>query len=84
MFFATLVFGLLKIKFFISTEELRIDCVGLECAKFHFYLITFLPFSFEDPGPHGAGRYLDHMLPEIEKEDWRKGAQVNSCMPAYV
>ncbi|RWR91512.1 Glycosyl transferase [Cinnamomum micranthum f. kanehirae] len=30
---------------------------------------------FEDPGPHGTGRYSNHMLPEIEKKDWRKGAQ---------
>jgi hypothetical protein len=33
-------------------------------------------FSFDDPGPHGAGRYSDYMLPEIVKRDWRKGAQV--------
>ena len=32
--------------------------------------------SFEDPGPHGNGRYSEHMLPEIEKKDFRKGAQV--------
>ncbi|KAE8806802.1 hypothetical protein D1007_16888 [Hordeum vulgare] len=31
--------------------------------------------SFDDPGPHGAGRYSEHMLPEIVKRDWRKGAQ---------
>lgn len=31
--------------------------------------------SFEDPGPHGTGRYIEHMLPEIEKKDWRKGSQ---------
>ncbi|KAI4970835.1 hypothetical protein ZWY2020_001749 [Hordeum vulgare] len=31
--------------------------------------------SFDDPGPHGAGRYSEHMLPEIAKRDWRKGAQ---------
>ncbi|XP_062178628.1 glycosyltransferase BC10-like isoform X1 [Phragmites australis] len=30
---------------------------------------------FDDPGPHGAGRYSEHMLPEIVKRDWRKGAQ---------
>uniref|UniRef100_A0A453SPG2 Uncharacterized protein n=1 Tax=Aegilops tauschii subsp. strangulata TaxID=200361 RepID=A0A453SPG2_AEGTS len=34
-----------------------------------------LLFSFDDPGPHGAGRYSEHMLPEIVKRDWRKGAQ---------
>ncbi|CAL9162804.1 unnamed protein product [Musa hybrid cultivar] len=31
--------------------------------------------GFKDPGPHGAGRYSERMLPEIEKEDFRKGAQ---------
>ncbi|KAJ7544508.1 hypothetical protein O6H91_09G081300 [Diphasiastrum complanatum] len=30
---------------------------------------------FDDPGPHGLGRYLDYMLPEIQKDEWRKGAQ---------
>ncbi|PKA65811.1 hypothetical protein AXF42_Ash017336 [Apostasia shenzhenica] len=30
---------------------------------------------FADPGPHGAGRYSERMLPEIEKKDWRKGSQ---------
>ena len=32
--------------------------------------------SFLDPGPHGNSRYSPHMLPEIEKKDFRKGAQV--------
>ncbi|KAJ6854077.1 uncharacterized protein M6B38_100925 [Iris pallida] len=36
--------------------------------------ISFID-CFEDPGPHGTGRYSEHMLPEIEKSDWRKGAQ---------
>ncbi|GAA0163197.1 transferase [Lithospermum erythrorhizon] len=31
--------------------------------------------SFVDPGPHGNGRYSEHMLPEVEKKDFRKGAQ---------
>ena len=35
-------------------------------------------FSFDDPGPHGTGRHMDHMLPEIPKEDFRKGAQVTT------
>ncbi|PKA57870.1 hypothetical protein AXF42_Ash012409 [Apostasia shenzhenica] len=30
---------------------------------------------FHDPGPHGTGRFSEHMLPEIEKKDWRKGSQ---------
>lgn len=33
-------------------------------------------FSFEDPGPHGGGRYSEHMLPEVEKKNFRKGSQV--------
>ena len=32
--------------------------------------------SFVDPGPHGTGRHMEHMLPEIAREDFRKGAQV--------
>ncbi|KAH0906677.1 hypothetical protein HID58_038504 [Brassica napus] len=28
-----------------------------------------------DPGPHGTGRHMDHMLPEIPRQDFRKGAQ---------
>lgn len=35
------------------------------------------PCSFDDPGPHGVGRYMEvKMLPEIQRGDWRKGAQV--------
>ncbi|CAL9160604.1 unnamed protein product [Musa hybrid cultivar] len=28
--------------------------------------------SFRDPGPHGNARYTEHMLPEIEEDDFRK------------
>ncbi|KAK6131683.1 hypothetical protein DH2020_034590 [Rehmannia glutinosa] len=38
----------------------------------HFVLLSD---SFEDPGPHGSGRYIEHMLPEVEKKDFRKGSQ---------
>ena len=38
---------------------------------------NFLCFSsFVDPGQHGTGRHMEHMLPEIAREDFRKGAQV--------
>lgn len=30
---------------------------------------------FYDPGPHGAGRFLDGMRPEVQKKDFQKGAQ---------
>ncbi|XP_019058143.1 PREDICTED: uncharacterized protein LOC104814660 isoform X2 [Tarenaya hassleriana] len=36
---------------------------------------VLLSDSFEDPGPHGSGRHMDHMLPEIPKKYFRKGAQ---------
>ncbi|KAJ0780465.1 putative glycosyl transferase, family 14 [Helianthus annuus] len=36
--------------------------------------ISFID-SFTDPGPHGSGRYSQHMLPEVEKKFFRKGAQ---------
>lgn len=30
---------------------------------------------FYDPGPHGAGRFLNGMKPEVQREDFQKGAQ---------
>ena len=37
-----------------------------------------LSLSFIDPGQHGTGRYSEHMLPEVEKKDFRKASQVYS------
>ncbi|XP_062077436.1 glycosyltransferase BC10-like [Humulus lupulus] len=55
------------------------SCVPLYSFDYIYdYLInTNISFvdAFEDPGPHGNGRYSEHMLPEIEKKDFRKGAQ---------
>ncbi|KAG0491308.1 hypothetical protein HPP92_004706 [Vanilla planifolia] len=31
--------------------------------------------SFEDPGPHGSGRYSMQMMPEVEEQSFRKGSQ---------
>ncbi|CAL9078397.1 unnamed protein product [Musa textilis] len=31
--------------------------------------------TFWDPGPHGNARYTEHMLPEIEEKNFRKGSQ---------
>ncbi|XP_073275947.1 glycosyltransferase BC10-like isoform X2 [Primulina huaijiensis] len=39
------------------------------------YTNTSFVDCFEDPGPHGSGRYSEHMLPEVEKKYFRKGAQ---------
>ncbi|KAL4651991.1 hypothetical protein ACB092_01G200700 [Castanea dentata] len=55
------------------------SCVPLHRFEFIYdYLMhTNISFvdCFQDPGPHGNGRYSEHMLPEIEKKDFRKGAQ---------
>ncbi|CAA7406572.1 unnamed protein product [Spirodela intermedia] len=55
------------------------SCVPLQNFDFVYrYLmetnISFID-CFDDPGPHGTGRYSENMLPEIEKKDWRKGSQ---------
>lgn len=39
-----------------------------------FTNVSFLD-CFIDPGPHGTGRYSEHMLPEVEERDFRKGSQ---------
>jgi hypothetical protein len=43
-----------------------------------YFSSTFptLKKSYIDPGPHGNGRYVEHMLPEVEMKDFRKGSQV--------
>jgi hypothetical protein len=50
--------------------------------NFNFWLLS----SFDDPGPHGLGRYMDSMMPEVRKSAWRKGAQVHfaSCIIFHV
>lgn len=30
---------------------------------------------FDDPGPHGRGRYTKSFFPEIQVQEWRKGSQ---------
>lgn len=31
--------------------------------------------AFDDPGPHGRGRYRPALAPEVRADQWRKGAQ---------
>ncbi|KAG2256389.1 hypothetical protein Bca52824_075683 [Brassica carinata] len=55
------------------------SCIPLHTFDYTYrYLlysnVSFIE-SFVDPGPHGTGRHMEHMLPEITKEDFRKGAQ---------
>jgi hypothetical protein len=58
------------------------SCIPLHTFDYTYrYLlysnVSFIE-SFVDPGPHGTGRHMEHMLPEIAKEDFRKGAQVKT------
>ncbi|KAE8711268.1 putative Eukaryotic aspartyl protease family protein [Hibiscus syriacus] len=55
------------------------SCVPLHSFDYVYDYLMHANMSFVDcfldPGPHGNGRYSDHMLPEVEKKDFRKGAQ---------
>ncbi|KAD6119666.1 hypothetical protein E3N88_10937 [Mikania micrantha] len=56
------------------------SCVPLHNFDYVYNYLIFTNLSFidcyDDPGPHGAGgRYSEHMLPEIEFKDFRKGSQ---------
>nr|XP_043637144.1 glycosyltransferase BC10-like [Erigeron canadensis]XP_043637145.1 glycosyltransferase BC10-like [Erigeron canadensis] len=56
------------------------SCVPLHHFDYVYNYLIFTNISFidsyDDPGPHGAGgRYSEHMLPEIEFKDFRKGSQ---------
>ncbi|PHT75692.1 hypothetical protein T459_19214 [Capsicum annuum] len=55
------------------------SCIPLRDFDYVYNYLMYTNISFvdcfEDPGPHGSGRYSDHMLPEVEKKDFRKGAQ---------
>lgn len=64
-----------------------IELIGLLLSTFLFLILcplliqtSLFLISFKDPGPVGNGRYSDHMLPEIEVKDFRKGAQVFSYL----
>ncbi|KAJ1378225.1 Glycosyl transferase, family 14, partial [Sesbania bispinosa] len=55
------------------------SCVPLYNFDYIFYYLINTNISFVDcfwdPGPHGNGRYSERMLPEVEMNDFRKGAQ---------
>ncbi|KAL2517832.1 Core-2/I-branching beta-1 [Abeliophyllum distichum] len=43
--------------------------------------------AFDDPGPHGRGRYSEKMLPEVNITQWRKGSQwfeINRKLALYI
>ncbi|XWS70976.1 hypothetical protein CRYUN_Cryun03dG0097400 [Craigia yunnanensis] len=55
------------------------SCVPLHNFDYVYNYLMHANMSFVDcfvdPGPHGNGRYSVQMLPEVEKKDFRKGAQ---------
>ncbi|XP_057434593.1 glycosyltransferase BC10-like isoform X2 [Lotus japonicus] len=55
------------------------SCIPVRPFEFVYNYLLFTNVSFidcyVDPGPHGNGRYIEHMLPEVEKKDFRKGSQ---------
>ncbi|XP_057516533.1 glycosyltransferase BC10-like [Amaranthus tricolor] len=55
------------------------SCIPLHNFDYIFNYLMFTNVSFldcfTDLGPHGSGRYSEHMLPEVEKNDFRKGSQ---------
>ncbi|XVF48153.1 hypothetical protein PTKIN_Ptkin03bG0168400 [Pterospermum kingtungense] len=55
------------------------SCVPLHNFDYvyNYLMLTNVSFidCFVDLGPHGTGRYTDHMMPEVERNDFRKGSQ---------
>ncbi|XP_010913756.2 glycosyltransferase BC10 isoform X1 [Elaeis guineensis] len=67
-----------------DTDNQRFVLLSDSCIPLHdfdyvynYLMGTNISFidCFQDPGPHGNGRYSKHMLPEVEERDFRKGAQ---------
>ncbi|XP_062080212.1 glycosyltransferase BC10-like [Humulus lupulus] len=55
------------------------SCVPVHNFDYVYNYLIFTNVSFVDcfvdPGPHGNGRYSEHMLPEVARQDFRKGSQ---------
>eukprot|EP00252_Welwitschia_mirabilis_P010174 TRINITY_DN23347_c0_g1_i1.p1 TRINITY_DN23347_c0_g1~~TRINITY_DN23347_c0_g1_i1.p1 ORF type:complete len:334 (-),score=36.86 TRINITY_DN23347_c0_g1_i1:231-1232(-) len=55
------------------------SCIPLRSFEFVYDYLIGSPLSFvdcfDDPGPHGRGRYSSPFLPEVEERAWRKGSQ---------
>ncbi|KAK7311838.1 hypothetical protein RJT34_10226 [Clitoria ternatea] len=55
------------------------SCIPVRHFEYVYNYLLYANVSFiecyTDHGPHGNGRYVEHMLPEVEKEDFRKGSQ---------
>lgn len=55
------------------------SCIPVRPFDFVYNYLLFSNVSFLecyiDLGPHGNGRYIHYMLPEVEEKDFRKGSQ---------
>ncbi|XP_010433033.1 PREDICTED: uncharacterized protein LOC104717196 [Camelina sativa] len=55
------------------------SCIPLRSFEYMYNYLMYSNVSyvdcFDDPGQHGSGRHMNHMLPEIPKKYFRKGAQ---------
>ncbi|KAG0491309.1 hypothetical protein HPP92_004707 [Vanilla planifolia] len=55
------------------------SCIPLQTFDYVYSYLMHTNVSFidcfEDPGPHGSGRYSMQMMPEVEEQSFRKGSQ---------
>lgn len=68
---------MLVVIFYAVCPLKKIEKKEKETLKTCYFLIIVSFYSFEDLGPDGSGRYSEHMMPEVDKQDFRKGSQVN-------
>jgi hypothetical protein len=65
-------------QYFVLLSE---TCVPLHDFNYIYNYLLGARMSFvdcfDDPGPHGLGRYSDRMMPEVSRRAWRKGVVCN-------
>ncbi|KAA8525185.1 hypothetical protein F0562_006951 [Nyssa sinensis] len=75
-------------EWFILLSE---SCIPLYSFSLIYHYIMKSKYSFmgafDDPGPHGRGRYNENMEPEVNITQWRKGSQwfeINRKLAMYI
>ncbi|KAE8665578.1 Core-2/I-branching beta-1,6-N-acetylglucosaminyltransferase family protein isoform 3 [Hibiscus syriacus] len=62
-----------------DNQQFVLLCIPLQNFYYVYNYLTLTNVSFidcfVDLGPHGSGRYSEHMMPEVEKKDFQKGSQ---------
>ncbi|XP_062201922.1 glycosyltransferase BC10-like [Phragmites australis] len=61
---------------FVLVSESCVPLYGFPVV-YHYLTRSHHSFvgAFDDPGPHGRGRYRAGLAPEVRPDQWRKGAQ---------